>query len=354
MFYECKKCKRRWQYPLPECPYCLIPLDEMAGKSAKVSGVMKVSISTLLHPAAPYFVLLLEDEFGNLWAHKSDKKYQAGDELDFTPNTEAVAVWRVKYNRREAVSKAMELIGESEIDTNSKIVILPTIEKASHAYFRDNTSPEFLTAVLEVVLEKGVKTENVTVAGQSFGEISLGKFGMAAAGVSPVAAMAQKSGLIAACQKFGILPIDLAEGEFEKVGQFEVAKKILEADMIVNLAMEKIGRAAACENMFRVLRKENYLGQKYLGSEVEIAAALAPVMDKMTVVGEAEFVQRSNKLTTFAGLVLASKNAVNLDRVFNEITRSFKTPEIVKNVDLASIPIAGRSIKEVQYQAEIF
>ncbi len=341
MFYECSKCKRRWQYPLSECPYCMIALDKMASKTAKVNSVMKVSIPTLLHPAAPYFVLLLEDEFGNLRARKSEKEYQIGDELNFAPNSNAVSVWRVKYDRQEAIDKALELIGGVKIEPDSKIVILPTIEKASHSYFRDNTSPEFLTALLQALLDKGAKIENIMVGGQSFGDVSAG-------------AMAQKSGLVGACQEFGITPADLAEGEFEKIDKFEIAKKVLEADLVINLAMEKMGRAAACDNMFRVLKKENYLGQKYLSSEAEIAAALAPVLDKMIVIGEAEFVQRSNKLTTFAGLVLASKNAANLDRVFNEITQSLKAPEIVKDIAPASIPIAGRTIKEVRYRAETF
>lgn len=341
MFYECEKCKRRWQYPLSECPYCFAPLAEMKSGKATVNSVMKVSIPTLLHPAAPYFVLLLEDEFGNLWAHKSEKEYQIGDEIKFAPNPEGVAVWRVKYDRREAAGKALDLIGGIDVSPDSKIIILPAIEKASHAYFRDNTSPEFLAAILEVLLNKGAKAENIVVAGQSFGDLA-------------VAAMAQKSGLIAVCQKLGIMPCDLSEGEFEKRGQFEIAKKVLEADLAVNLAMEKMGRASACENMLRVLKKENYLGQKYLSSETEIVAALAPMMEKMIVIGEAEFVQRSNKLTTFAGLVLASKNAADLDRVFNEITQAFNLPETIKDIPIESVSIAGRSIKEVQYRAEIF
>jgi hypothetical protein len=74
----------------------------------------------------------------------------------------------------------------------------------------------------------------------------------------------------------------------------------------------------------------------------------------MTVIGEAEFVQRSNRLAAFLGLALASRSAVNLDRVFGEITQSFKIPEIVKDIPMENIPLAGRTIKEVQYQAEIF
>lgn len=328
---------------MSECPYCLIALVQMPQNSIKVCGAAKVSIATLLHPNTPYNVLILKDDAGNCWGHKSEKEYQIGEEfvVEASDNPGAVAVWRVKYDQKEAIGKALNLIGGIDVAADSKIVVLPSLGEASHSYFRDNTSPEFLAAVLGLLLEKGAKIENIAVAGQSFND-------------KHVAAMAQKSGLIAICQKFGITPMDLAAGEFVKTGQFEISQTILDADLAINLAMEKMGQAAACENMFRTLKKENYLAQTYLFSVAEIVRALAPLLKNMIVIGEAEFVQRSSKITTLAGLALASKSAINLDRVFAEITQSLKIPEIIKEVDVAAIPIAGRSVKEVQYQAEIF
>ncbi len=354
MFYECKKCKRRWEYPLANCPYCLVPLEKMESKTARVKSVVKVAIPTLFHPSAPYYVLLLEDENGNQWGYKSEKEYQEGDELKFEPNADAVGIWRVKYDFQEGIEKALELVGGIDVDGNSKIVILPTVAKPSHSYFRDNTSPEFLAATIQLLLDRGAQTQNITVAAQSFDEMPLTSFGTSASGASPVAAAAQKAGLIAAGAKFNVLPLDLATSEFEKVDKFEIAKPVLAADLVINLAMEKIGQASATANLFKVLKKENYLGQKYLSSEAEIATGLELLLKNMICVGEAEYVQRSNKLTAFLGLVLAARSARNLDRVFNEVTQAFKMPEIVKEIDIASVPLAGRTIKEVQYQAEIF
>ena len=223
-----------------------------------------------------------------------------------------MAVWRVKSDVAEAVDKVLELIGGINIDQDTKLAVLPTLAKPSHAYFRDNTSPEFLAAVLEILLAKGAKKENIAVVGQSFDDM-------------PAAAIAQKSGLLDACQKFGIMPRDLSAGEFEKAEKFEIAKDVLAADLVINLATEKIGQASAAANLLKVLKKENYLGQKYLSSEAEIIAELEPALKKnLIVVGEAENVQRSNKLTCFTGLVLASKSPVDVDRVFNEIAQSFK------------------------------
>jgi len=343
MFYICDKCKRRWQYPLAECPHCLVPLTAMAGGGARVVGAVKVAIPTLLHPNVPYYILVLEDGSGNMWGHKSEIEYKVGDEFKIETNGDprTVAIWRVKYNIQEGISKVLELAGGIDISGGSKVVVLPMLAAPTHGYFRDNTSPEFLAAVLELLLGRGVKTTDITIASQSFDDM-------------PVAALAQKSGLLDVCRKFGILPADLATLEFAKSGQFEISKAVLEADLVINLAVEKMGQATATTNLFKVLKKENYLGQKYLSSDAEIALALEPVLGKAMTIGEAEYVQRSNKLVTFMGLVLAGRLARSVDRVFNEVAKSFKLPETIKDIAAESVPVAGRSIKEVQYQAEIF
>ncbi|MCU0653560.1 MAG: DUF362 domain-containing protein [Candidatus Pacebacteria bacterium] len=341
MFYECPKCKRRWEYPLAECPYCLVPLEKAEGKAAKVVGAVKVSIPTLLHPNVPYYVLVLEDERGNMWGYKSEKEYKVGDvfAIEAAKDPDAVGIWRVKYDLNEALVKVLELIGGIDIDSGSKVVVLPTMAAASHAYFRDNTSPEFLSAILRLLLDRGAKAENIVVAGQSFDDI-------------PVVAMAQKAGLIAAGARFNVNALDLATAEFVKNGYFEIAKHVAEADLVLNLAIGKMGKAVASENLFRALKKENYLGQKYLSSDAEILAQLEPLLKNMMVLAEAESVQRSNKLTTFMGLVLSGRSSRNVDRVFNEVAKSFKLPETIKDTVLPEV--AGRTIKEVQYQAEIY
>jgi len=294
-----------------------------------------------MHRNGLYYTLPLRDDAVNRCGYKAEIGYQTGDELKLEPDANAVAIWRVKYDIQEGIEKVLELAGGINVGKGSKIVVLPTLAKPSHGYFRDNTSPEFLSAVLQIILKRGVEAKDITVAGQSFDDL-------------PVVAVAQKSGLIDAGMKFGVQALDLAMGEFERIGNFEISKTILNADLVVNLAMEKIGAANAANNLFRVLKKENYLGQKYLSSDAEIAAALEPILDKMIVIGEAEHVQRSNKLTSFMGLVLAGRSSRNTDRVFNEIAQSFKIPDTIKDIPVQDIAIAGRTIKEVQYCAEIF
>lgn len=342
-FFECKKCRRVWEYPLSACPHDFSELEKKESKSARVTGVVKVNIPTLSHPNVPYYVLSLEDEYGNAWCHKSEKEYRPGDAYAALPGSGkgAVAIWRVKYDIGDAVARVFDLVGDIGVKAGSKALVMPTLDAPSHAYFRDNTSPQFLEAVIRHLLGCGVRIEDITVASQSFGEM-------------PVGAAAQKSGLLAVCGKFKIMPADLAAGEFERTGTFEFSKAALGADVIINLAMEKIGRASATGNMFKVLKKESYLGAKYLSSDGDIARSLEAVLGKMVVVGEAEFVQRSNKITTFMGLILASRSARNLDRVFNAVAQSSQLPDELKDLRLEDIPVAGRTVKEVQYRADIF
>jgi hypothetical protein len=342
-FYQCEKCKLTWQYPIEICPYCFDKTKEIAGKTSRVIGVSKVNLTTLNHPKAPYFILLLQDENGNMWAQKSEKEQAIGDEYKTEPVLDkfAVAVWKVKYNQLEAVKKTVELIGGVKTGKTAKVLILPTASKPSHYYFRDNTSPAFFEAALNFLLEAGVLPENITIGTQSFDEI-------------PVAAIAQKSGLLEVCQKHKIIPKDLAAGVFEKKGKFEVAKDALEANLVLNLAMLKIGQAAAAQNLFRVLKKENYLGLKYLESEAQIARGFDILEGKVLTLADGEFTQRPTKLTTFTGLTLAGRNAMNVDLAFNVIAESSCLPEILEGMDIGNVPIAGRSLLETQFKAELY
>jgi uncharacterized protein (DUF362 family) len=345
-FYQCEKCKLTWQYPIDICPYCFEGLKDKTGKEARVISVSKVTLSTLFHPNAPYCILLLRDENGNTWAQKSSKELEVGSVYAPEPalGQDAVAIWKIKYEPLEAIKKAVALIGGVKLDQSSKVLILPTASAPTHYYFRDNTSPEFFEAALKFLLESGVKVENINVGAQSFDEM-------------PIGAIAQKSGLLKICQKYGIMPADLAALPFEKVGhggKYEMSKTALEADFILNLPILKMGQAQATQNLFRVLKKENYLGLKYLESETAIAESFLELKDKIITIADGENTQRSNKLTAFTGVVLAGRSAMNVDRVFNEITKANRLPELVKDIKVENIPLAGRSILETQYQAEFF
>jgi len=345
MFYRCPKCHRVWQYPIEKCPDCFSALEKIKSEKIKVAGVSKVTTPTHLHPQTPYFVLLLEDKKGNRWVQKSKKEYQIGQEFPEKESRDknAVSVWRIKYDVSEAIEKTVQLLGGLNLSQNSKVLVLPTLVLPVHSYFRENTSPEFLEAVFKFLLEKGVRLENIRAASQSFDEV-------------PIGAAAQKSQILEVCQKFNILPQDLSQGKFVKKTEnefgFEISEEIFNADLIINLAVLKIGKATAGENILKVLRKENYLGLKYLYSEKEIKENLKKVLPQYLTLGEANFVQKPDKFTTFLGLVLASFNPLNLDRVFGEITMNLS--EELRGLKIENIPIAGREIEELKYDAGKF
>jgi hypothetical protein len=340
MFYQCPKCKKNWQYPLEKCSECFLELERRKSEKIKVVGISKVSIPTIFHPKVPYFVLLLEDEKGNRWVQKSVKEYKIGEEFkkEAIQDKEAVAIWRIKYEFLEAIERVVDLLGGLKINQDSKILILPTLNSPKHSYFSENTGPEFLAAAIKYLQERGVKTENIKVAGQSFDEI-------------PISASAQKSQLLNVCQEAKINPLDLAQTKFVKKDAFEISEEVFSTDLAINLPILKAGKASASENLFKLLKKENYLGLKYLSSDKEIFQGLTKFLPPILTLADAQNVQKRDKFVAYLGLVFASFNALNLDRVFAEITMA-ELPEALKSAKIENIPILGRKVEEVQFNLE--
>ncbi len=318
-------------------------LDKMSSTKAKVTGVSKTNIPTLLHPKTPYFVLLLEDENGNKWVQKSAKEYKIGDDFKFetSQDKKSVAIFKVKYDISEAIRKVIDLIGGIQISQTSKILILPSLISPKHPYFCDNTSPQFLENMIQYLTGKGASAANIKVLAQSFDE-------------TPIEASAQKSQLLSVCLKNKITPLDLAKTSFVKKGELEISEEAFNSDLILNLPILKVGQIGATNNLFKFLKKESFLGLKYLFSEQEMAEKLLAALPGCLTVAEAISIQKTTGLTGFLGLVLAGFNPLNLDRVFAEITMVEPLPEALGKVKIDDIPIMGRNIMEVQYEIEKF
>jgi len=342
MFYQCPECKKIWQQPVGKCPECFILLERMPAGKAKVIGLSKVIIPSLAHPKVPYFAVLLEDETGNRWAQKSFKEYKIGEKFSVSENgggdPRTVAIWRIKYDIMEAVEKIVGSLGGVEIDGRTKVLIIPALNSPKHSYFAENTSPEFLEETIKFLLAKGALTENIKVGSQSFNDI-------------PIEASAQKSGLLDVCLNFKIMPFDLAKGNFEKKGDLEIAGEVFKADLIVNLPILKIGQAGSCENLFKFLKKENYLGQKYLYSQKEILGNLKKYLPQVLTIAQADNVQKPDKFVRYLGLALAGFDALAVDRVFNDITSNGPLPEMLSGVKIEEIPVVGRTVEEAKFNS---
>ena len=379
MFFQCPKCKKTWQYPIEKCPDCFSKTERVSSKKIKVISVSWVSIPSPLNPKIPYFVLLLEDEGGRKWVQKSIKEYKVGDEFKIEPSQDknAVAIWRVKYDILEAIEKVVSLIGK-KINTASKILILPTLISPKHPYFAQNTSPEVLDQLIKFLIQRGIKRENIKIAAQSFNDF-------------PVEASAKKSKFLSVCQKNKVQILDLSQGKFKRIEKdsyppkdgasrlagrprvpttiptppsnpktesfvFDVSEVVFESDLIINLPIlkldKKIGIRGALENLTRFLKKESYLGLKYLYGEEKLILSLKEAIPEILTIADAISIQTSkNAFTAFSDLILASFNPLNLDRVFGEISM-INLPEYLKSVNLNKIKIVGREIGEVQYDLE--
>lgn len=350
-FYQCSKCKNTWQYPIKKCPDCFLKLERVKSKKMKVIGVSKVNIPTISHPTVPYFVLLLEDEKGNKWSHKSVKEYKEGEELRLEPvqKKEAVSIWRVKYDILEAMEKVIDLIGKPAISQNSRILILPTLIAPKHPHFAQNTSPQFLEGMIKYLIERGVSPKNIKVASQSFNDF-------------PIEASAQKSQLLAVCLKNTITPLDLAKTNFVKKEKdgivFEISQELFNNDLIINLPILKIDSKlkikGAGQNVFKFLKKESYLSLTYLHEYQDLLRKIQEILPDYLTVAEAISIQRSTGYTTLLGLILAGFNSFNIDRVFAEITMIRDLPRYLKSIKIEDIPVIGRQVEELQYDVEKF
>ena len=350
MFYQCPKCKSCWQHPITKCPNCFVKPERIRSSKAKVVGVSRVIIPTLTHPQVPYFALVLEDQNGNKWAQKSVKEYKVGEEVNFKPESspEAVAIWRVKYDILEAIEKAVELIGGIKVSQDSKIIILPTLFVPAHPYLGENTNPQVLDTVIKFLMQKGAKAKNIKVAGQSFNEI-------------PIEASAQKSQFLQVCGENKVGLLDLAKTEFVTKTvdnfNFEISAELYRQDIVINLPTlnlhPKLGVSGATENIFKFLNKRSYLALKYLFASEQIFTKInRSLPENILTIGEAMNVQKRNKLTVLLSFMLASYNMVNMDRVFAEICLLDPLPNYLKKTKIENIPIAGREIKEVQFNIE--
>ena len=347
-FYKCPKCKKTWQYPLEKCPECFLNLERFESKNLKVIGISRVLIPSPMHSKVPYFVLLLEDENGNKFVQKSMREHKIGDkfEIKASQNKNSVAIWRVKYDLYEAIEKIISLLGGLKVNQNSKILILPTLVSVSHPHLRENTHPEVLRELIKILIEKGAKTENIKVAGQSHSE-------------TPIEAMAKKSQILSVCQEQKIEFLDLGKRNFKRIEKgdlvFEVSEEVFKNDLVINLPIlkldSKLGVKGAMENLLRFWKKESFLGQKYLYGDEELILKFKNALPEILTIADGTIIPKSTGEAVILDLMLGSFNPLNLDRVFAEIAM-IPLPEYLKSIKIEEIPISGREIGEVQWQLE--
>ncbi len=338
VIYKCKQCNRTWQHPVKICPFCMIEIERMKSKlSVKVLAISKIIISSLLHPKVPYYSLVVESSDGTKFAYKTFKEFKVGDVIDYKVLSQenSVAIWRINYDILEGIENVVQLLGY-EFKKNTSVLIIPALNKANHSYFRDNTSPAFLDAVIEFLKSREV---NVSIAQQSTN--------------GSIESLAKKSGLLDICLKHGITPKDLSKEGFKEIDDLKISKIFLEADTIINLGIMKAGKASLSENMCKVLENTNYSALKYLYSDNYIMDKMINHATKVLNIGEAQFVQRDDGFSVHFGAVFAGRNYLNIDRVFNEAVSCDNIPKVLEKINLERVEITGREVDEIRKDVKL-
>lgn len=332
MFYKCPKCDKRWQFPVPQCPDCFENLEKMVSNNIKVIGCTKVSAPSLTHPKVPFYILLLEDEHGNKWSYKSQKEYKENDifVLDTAKTKDAVAIWSWRYDISESLEKFEYLLNGFNINEKTTILVLPRLASDKHPYLRDNTTPDFLDAILKFLASKGANSLNIMVGAQSFTD-------------TPIELMAQKSQLLEVLQANKVQPLILNMAGFDSLYDLKISEFAKKVDLIINIPILKVEKNWASENLLYLLEKDNYLALQSKEAKNEAIKKIVEGLPNILTIAQANEVQNADGITKTTSIFLASYNPQNLDKVFADIMMS---PEGAGE----GIEIVGRQILDMQYR----
>lgn len=348
----CEKCNKKWIYPVKKCIYCKGPITKQRGTQIKVAGITKVTIPSMMHPIIPYNILLLQDEFGNRLPKKTLRDYGIGDTYEErkAEGEGAVAVIKVKYDIYEAIKESLGLLKDIKFDPHEKILIKPSIVAAAYPYQAVNVNPDMLDALIEVLLEYGIKKENIMIAEQSL----IG---------SDVMDACAKAGIKDICKKHGIVFADISKGPFEMVKsdlcKFNIYKEALQRK-IINVPVMKtnfqLGISGALENLSRLVDEKTQREMYYIGIDSTLPKLAESFKDIITVADATNGMQGQGPLAlgepAFLNLVLTSTNAAALDSIFCEIFM-INSPAYVKSaingLDAKSVELVGNELDSLKY-----
>ena len=353
----CEKCNKKWIYPIEKCIYCRGKTTKQKGTKIKVVGITKVVIPSPMHPIIPYNILLLEDEFSNRIPKKTMKDYKIGDVYieQKAKNEDAVSVVKVKYDIYEAIKAAVELLNGIKLEPDDKVLVKPSIIAAAYPYQALTTNPDFLNALLTVLLEYGIKKENIMVAEQAL----IG---------SDVIEAASKAGILDVCKKHEITFADISKGPFKEVESeghiFKIFKEVLNRK-VINVPIMKtnfqIGISGALENLSRLVDEKTQRDMYFNDIDSTLPKLVKSLLDVFTIADATNGMQGQGPLAlgepAFLNLVLASKDAAALDTIFCEITMLPIPPYVnssLNGVDVKNIEVVGNDLDALRYPVKTY
>ncbi|MCK5282659.1 MAG: DUF362 domain-containing protein [Nanoarchaeota archaeon] len=326
----CEKCNKKWIYPIETCLYCKGKVKKQIGTKTKVIGYTKVSIPSPLHPVIPYNVLLLGDEHGNKMPKKTIKDYNVGDLYEDIPDSSenSISAVKIKYDYYEAVKEALELIGDIIVDENKKILVKPNLSIPGYSYLGMCTNHKLMDALIQLLLDKGAKKENITIAEQSF--------------FMPLEKAVAKTGTPEIIKKYSINYVDISKTEFEekKIREFtfEISKIVNDFDVILNVPVIKtdmlLGLDGSFENLTRFLSKKNFDELAKDPQKAALALAVLPgLFPKFITIGDASIGLQGNGPAQYGepgyyDIIFVARNPVVHDRAVQEVLCLRKLPYV--------------------------
>ncbi len=349
--WVCEKCNKKWIYPLEKCVYCKGSTTKQKGSKIKVIGITKVTIPSPMHPIVPYNILLLQDENGNRMPRKTMKEFKIGDDFmeEKAKTSSAVAVVRTKYDINESIKESLQLLDKSEFLKEDKILIKPSVVTAAYPYQAVNTNPDFLNALLAVLLGYGLKKENIIVAEQAL----IGSDSIDAA---------LKSGILEICKKQGVDFIDISKGPFEEIEsegyKFRVFNEALNRKIINAPTMKtnfQLGISGAVENLSKLVDEKTQRIMYFDGIDKTLPKLINALPSVFTIADATSGMQGQGPLSlgepAFLNLIMASGDSAALDSVFCEITMLDIPPHVAsaKNLDVKKIEVVGNEVDALRY-----
>ena len=373
----CRKCNKKWIYPVERCIHCRGEIEKQKGTKIKVAGMTKVSIPSPMHPIVPYNVILLQDEHGNFLPKKTMKDYSIG-EIYNEPKAKtdaAVSIVRKKYDSYEALKYSLELINELDNlnpSKHGKLLIKPSVCIPAYDYQAAATSPDILDSLIKILFENGYKSEDIILAEQSC-------FGI------DVMSSAAKSGILEVCNKHHVKFYDISKekhdiiecsGSSEKpnisekssetdgnghqesnssIFKFNVYSEALKRKIINIPAMktnQQFGLSGAVENLLRLadIQTQDLMFENDIEKMLPMFVKALNSKTSILSVGDAAIGMQGQGPTTlgepaFLNLIFASSDSVALDSAFCSATML----EIPKYIIESSRLNAGKSdVNEIE------
>ena len=123
MYYKCEKCSKTWYYPVSNCIFCRQKTKKIIPKSFTVKGITKVNYPSIGHEKVPYYVLLLEDEFGSTHAKKTYHEYELGTKIkDESKDKLLISASTLRYDPYEAIERTIRLLKVNFTDYHKLII----------------------------------------------------------------------------------------------------------------------------------------------------------------------------------------------------------------------------------------